>query len=79
MTSKSTFQHTMGKAASKSGSLFSVVSEIEITDFQLLVQQLFHQIWVIFRSPSDGDLMIPPWTFCDGFGEAISVLFCKKK
>ena len=32
-----------------------------------------------FRSPSDGDLMIPPWTFCDGFGEAISVLFCKKK
>ena len=50
MTSKSTFQHTMGKAASKSGSLFSVISEIEITDFQLLVQQLFHQIWAIFEN-----------------------------
>ena len=50
MTSKSTFQHTMGKAASKSGSLFSVISEIEITDLQLLVQQLFHQIWAIFEN-----------------------------
>ena len=40
----------MGKAASKSGSLFSVISEIEITDFQLLVQKLFHQIWVIFEN-----------------------------
>ena len=50
MTSKSTFQPTMGKAASKSGSLFSVISEIEITDFQLLVQKLFHQIWAIFEN-----------------------------
>ena len=41
MTSKSTFQHTMGKAASKSGSLFSVISEIE---------QLFHQIWAIYEN-----------------------------
>ena len=28
---------------------------------------------VIFRPPSDGGLMIPPWTFCDVFGEAIDV------
>ena len=30
----------MGKAASKSGSLFSVISEIEITDLQLLESTL---------------------------------------
>ena len=40
----------MGKAASKSGRIFRSFSEIEITDFQLLVQQLFQQIWAIFEN-----------------------------
>ena len=30
---------------------------------------------IVFRAPSDGALMIPPWTFRDVFGEAIIDLF----
>ena len=33
-------------------------------------------MWTSFlERHQNGALMIPPWTFCDGFGEAISLLF----
>ena len=33
----------------------------------------------VFRSPSDGDLMIPPWTFCDVLGKRLLSFFIKNK
>ena len=32
----------------------------------------------VFRSPSDGDLMIPPWTLCDVLVKRLVSFFAKK-
>ena len=40
------------------------------------VSQISHEIFL--ERHCDGALMIPPWTFCDVFGEAILIFLVKR-